>query len=162
MTSTIKKSLAYVKVAPVVISVTRDVQAPAEVAWDVIADTPSWPEWFPRMSKAEYTSSKPPGIGATRQVKVGPLVVDEEFIAWERPTVWGFTFLETNVPFARAGVELAEIESLGAARSRITYTMAVDLRGPMFFRRIFKPLTKRSLGNALESFARYAEQRHAG
>jgi hypothetical protein len=109
------------------ITARHEIEASAEAIFDRIADAASWVRWFPGMRSCGWLTGPPYGVGSRRRVRVGPLEVDERFIVWERPHRWGFTFLRTNVPLARAGVELVELRPTDRGATAVTYTMALDL-----------------------------------
>jgi uncharacterized protein YndB with AHSA1/START domain len=115
----------FVDRAPLVIRAERTMPHTPERIFEALADTPSWKRWWPSLTIAEWTSAQEGGVGATRRVRVRGLEVHERFIAWEPGRRWGFTFLETNVPFARAGVELVELDPDDDG-TRVTYRMAVE------------------------------------
>jgi uncharacterized protein YndB with AHSA1/START domain len=125
------ETIDFLDRAPTKVVVERDVDAPPERVFEVLADTPSWPQWFPSVRVARWTSGDNGGVGSTRFVDAAGLKVHERFIAWEPGRRWAFTFLRTNVPLARAGVECADLEPLDSGRTRVRYTMALELRRPV-------------------------------
>lgn len=122
------ETIAFTSTAPLRATVTRELGASPAHVFDVLADTASWPRWFPGLDAAAWTSAAPHGLGSTRQVRLGPLRVDEEFIVWEPGERFGFTFTEVNLPGTRAGVELVELVAVREARTRVAYTIALEPR----------------------------------
>lgn len=100
--------------------------SPAQV-WQVLNETERWPEWFDGMKTARVTSAEWNGIGSSRYVKVGPLGVDEEIVAWEPEKLWGFCATQLNLTgwIAKRMVEVVEIHPDGSG-SRLVYTGALD------------------------------------
>jgi uncharacterized protein YndB with AHSA1/START domain len=121
------ETVAFTSTAPLRSTVTREVGASPDRVFEVLADTDSWSRWFPGLHAATWTSTAPHGVGSTRQVRLGPLQVDEEFIVWEPGDRFGFTFTDVNLPGTRAGVELVELVPVGAGRTRVAYTIALEL-----------------------------------
>jgi uncharacterized protein YndB with AHSA1/START domain len=119
------EGVGFVDDAPVRIVASRRIPASPETVFDTVADADTWTSWFPGMRRCTWLSPEPHRIGSQRRVVVGPLRVDERFVVWDRPHRWGFTFTGTNLPVARAGVELVEFEADDDA-TLVTYTMALD------------------------------------
>lgn len=126
MTTTRPETLDFVDRAPQRARVSRDVEATAGQVFDALADAQGWERWFPGMRRCEWLTPGPHGVGSQREVRVDALRVVEQFLVWERPHRWGFTFTEASPPLARAGVELVELEDLGRGHCRVTYTMALQ------------------------------------
>ncbi len=101
----------FVDNAPVVVNVGRTIIASPEAIWAALTHNETWPEWFPDMKRCETTSSPGDGIGATRTVKVGNLVAEEQFIFWDRPKDWGFAMTKTNLPLAKQFVERVQLDT---------------------------------------------------
>ena len=101
--------------------------SPADV-WRVLNETEQWPAWFDGMKFARVTSSSWDGLGSTRQVKVGPLTVDEQMVAWKEERQWGFfaTAVSGTGPTVKRLLEVVDIEPVGTG-SKLTYTGAFDL-----------------------------------
>ncbi len=125
MTQTRPEALDFVQRAPVRVVAEERVAASPQACFAVLADTPTWNEWFPQVTRCDWTSEPPHGVGSTRRVSVRGWVVDERFIAWDPGERWGFTFLATNVPTVRAGVELCELTRDGTG-TLLRYTMAIE------------------------------------
>lgn len=119
------ETIDFVERAPVVIDVSRRMPFDAGRVFDALADVDLWPRWVVGMVAASWTSEPPHGVGSTRRVALGPLTVDERFIAWERPTLMAFTFVDANAPVARAGVERLDVDAAGGATT-LRYRMALD------------------------------------
>lgn len=121
------ETVAFTATAPVRATATREIDATPQEVFAVLADAEGWPRWFPGLRGARWTSSGPHGVGSTRQVQLGPLAVDEEFLVWEPGERFAFTFTGTNLPGTRAGVELVELVALdGGRRTRVAYTFSAE------------------------------------
>lgn len=123
------ETVGFTSTAPLRTSVSHEYDATPDEVFAVLADTDSWPRWFPGLRAARWTSQPPHGLRSTRQVELGPLVVDEEFIVWEPGRRFGFTFTHANLPGTRAGVELVELVPTSTGGTRLAYTFAVEAVG---------------------------------
>lgn len=130
MATTRLETLDFLALAPVRATARREMDASPTAIFDALADTASWPQWFPDMEDCRWLTPGPHGVDSQREVRVGPLHVVERFIVWDRPRRWGFSFTAARPPVARAGVELVELEPVGAGTTAVTYTMALEPSGP--------------------------------
>lgn len=160
MSSCRPETVAFTATAPLRITATREVGADPEAVFAALADAASWPAWFPGLDEARWTSPAPHGVGATREVKVGPLRVAEEFIVWDPGERIGFTFVSTNLPGTRAGVEIAELVPVRGGRTRVSYTMALEPVGlPARLARPVAPVARLAIGRGLAGLDRYLADR---
>ncbi len=125
MPATATVTPAFYETAPLRFGASRVIPAQPEEVFAALADTESWPSWFRTITKAEWTSAAPHGVGSTRRVHLGPIKIDEQFIVWEPGKAWGFTFKHTTIPVAKAGAERVDLEPEGTG-TRVTYTLFVD------------------------------------
>lgn len=66
------------------ISVSRDIDAPRQAVWEVLADFPSISTWNTGVKTSVSTSEAVAGVGATRHCDLAPMGTLEETIAeWE-------------------------------------------------------------------------------
>ncbi len=157
MPSTRPQDVGFYSTAPVHFSATRTLPATPDEVFAALADTPSWPQWFAALTKAEWTSDAPYGVGSTRRVHIGPIKVDERFIVWEPGVRWGFTFTATTIPTVRAGAELVELAPVGAdgQQTEATYHMHLDpLPGLGPVTRLLRGGIEQSLGGALDALGK--------
>lgn len=151
------ETVEFVAHAPMTVVVERDLAAPPAAVFDVLADAPSWTEWWPGMTVAEWTSADRGGVGSTRRVRVRGLEVHERFIAWDPGERWGFTFERTNLPLARAGVELVELAPTTDG-THVRYTMALQpprLMGALV--RTVAPRFQAGIRDGVDGLARYLD-----
>ncbi|MTV27457.1 SRPBCC family protein [Nitriliruptoraceae bacterium ZYF776] len=147
---------AFVATAPLRAHASRQVPAAPDEVFAVLADAPGWSRWFPGLSSATWTSPAPHGVGSTRTVRVGPARVDERFVVWEPGARFGFTFTGSNLPVARAGVELVELVDIGDGRTRVSYTMAVEPFGvPRPLGRLATPVLAATIARGLAGLERH-------
>lgn len=92
--------LAAVKSAP---HARQFIPYPRNIVWNALLDKDAWTEWLP-ITKVDWTSPKPYGVGTTRTVEIGSNIVDETFIIWEEGRRMAFRFDRSGFP-VKAGVE---------------------------------------------------------
>ena len=69
------RTIDFVDTAPFKIDVERSIDAtPAEV-FDVIADTPGFPDWVPAINAAEWTSDAPANVNSDQILELVRLVI---------------------------------------------------------------------------------------
>jgi hypothetical protein len=117
--------------------------------FDAIADADSWTAWFPGMRRCTWLTPPPHRIGSQRRSWSGRCASTSASWCGTGPHRWGFTFTGSNLPLARAGVEVVDLEPEGDG-TRVTYTMALDppaLLTPGV--RLSRPVIERTLGAGL-------------
>lgn len=113
-------------------------KSPDEV-FAAFADAPSWPRWFPLMTRCDWVSTETSGVGAERVVHLTLLgTYRERFIAWEPGRRFSFTMTETSSPLARALAEDFRFSPVdGGAATAIDWTLAAE---PRLVGRIARPI----------------------
>jgi uncharacterized protein YndB with AHSA1/START domain len=101
--------------------------APRARVFDAFIDPESWPDWFPNVQRATYTSPPPFGVGTIRVAHVGGTRWVEEMVAWDDGRRWAWTVLRASVPFAEAQVECFDFADAGVG-TQIRWTLALDPR----------------------------------
>ena len=85
--------LGFIDTAPFRFVSTVELAITPEQLFEVLADAESWPHWATVITKVEWTSPEPRGVGTTRTVTMrGGIVGDEEFLAWEPFSHMAFRF----------------------------------------------------------------------
>jgi uncharacterized protein YndB with AHSA1/START domain len=150
------ETAAFASTAPLRAHAVRDLPAPPDQVFAVLADTASWAQWFPGMRRARWLTPEPHGVGSTRRVTVGPLTIDEEFVVWEPGERFAFTFVATSLPVVRTGVDVAELTPLPGDRTRLHYTLAAaPLAVPRLLAPAGGPPMSFALGRGLAGLERY-------
>lgn len=103
------------------------VGASPEAVFDAISADPSTWTWFPGFTTGHYLGAGPHGLGAIREIKVGPSIYRETIVAHDRPIRWAYRVDETTVPLAKALVEEWTVEAAGRG-STVRWTFAIDPR----------------------------------
>lgn len=155
--------LDYLDCAPNRITTTVDINATAEQVFSAMQEADTWVESIEAMTRLDWTSSKPFGLGTTRSVYLnmpnGEVRADEVFIAWEENKQMAFYFSHTNKKMFKAVIEDYRIEDLANGKSRLHWDFAYQ--GAGIFRPIFA-LMRSGLAKdnqkALESMKAYIEK----
>lgn len=151
-----EEGLHFLKNAPRKVINVVEIQGTPESIFKVFEDAHAWTEWFHGITKVEWTSPKPYGVGTTRTVSLGQLKVWEHFFIWEQNKRLSFYFTQTSLPFVKALVEDYQLEAIDDKHTRFTYTVAYEptlallLSGP-----IGKSALRRNFGRAAKSLADY-------
>lgn len=135
---------SFAHTAPRRVVVEQRVGSGTEPIWAALVDHAGWTAWFPGMKSAVATSDPAHGVGSTRTVKVGGLVADEEFVAWDPETLWAFTIVKTNLPMAKRFLEQVELVP-GDGDTVVRYTGAFE---PMLLTRPIAALIEKQIGAA--------------
>jgi hypothetical protein len=122
-----KENLGFVDRAPSVHVAEAAMAAPRSRVFSAFVDPQGWPDWFPNVQRAAYTSPPPFGVGTIREARVGGTRWVEEMIAWDDCRRWAWTVLSASVPLAKAQVECFEFADAGAG-TRIRWTLALEPR----------------------------------
>lgn len=120
------------------------IDQPASAVWDELTgDTPL--HWC-RGLDIDWTSSRPFGVGTTRQAKVlgGVLRVQERFFLWEEGHRYAFCGTEVNLPLFESLAEDYRVDPLEPGKCAFTWTVGITpttlgkagaaLNGPLFSR----------------------------
>jgi hypothetical protein len=150
----------YVKTAGFAYAATVDVRATPEQIFECFADEHSWPIWAPPITKVEWTSPKPYGLGTTRTVTMVGIVGDETFIAWDYPKHMAFCFTHCSQSIVRSFAEDYVVTPLEGGLTRVQWTMAMTPQGfGKFSMAISRPFMRLSLQWMLNRFKKYTEKR---
>lgn len=74
---------------------------PASAVWAALLDAKAWTEWL-ATTKVTWTSPPPFGVGTTRTVEIGAMVVEEVFFLWEEGRRMAFYFDKSTLPVSAA------------------------------------------------------------
>ncbi len=124
----------------------------------ILADTASWPQWFPKVKYAKWLT-EPARVGAHREVAVDLLAVREEFLAWDPGRRFAFTIYAETLPFSHSLVEDYQLEPASGGRTHLVWELHFDVR--WFVRPFVGPLRRRygdMLRGAAESLTAYVRR----
>ena len=129
--------LDFIDSAPFRFVSTVDLEITPEQLFEVLADAESWPHWATAITKVNWTSPEPRGVGTTRTVNMrGGIVGDVgappacggEFLAWEPFTHMAFRFNEASSGSIGAFAEDYRVVPT-AAGCHLTWVMAMKPKG---------------------------------
>jgi hypothetical protein len=151
--------LDFFESAPLRIPLTAVLPASPERVFAEFAEPASWLQWFPLMTKAEWTSSQTHCVGAERFVKLrlfGSFA--ERFIAWEPPVGaapgrFAFTMTATDSPMASAIGEDYRLTAVPEG-ARLDWVFAAD---PTAFGRLSRPILQRVMTGLFKKGLRQLE-----
>jgi carbon monoxide dehydrogenase subunit G len=104
-----------------------DLDVPPERVWESIASDESVAAWGLGVQSLRWTSSRPFGIGTTREVTLplGIMTVRERFFVWDEGKRYAFEVYEANRGLYRRFAEDYVVEPR-AQGSRLTWTIAIE------------------------------------
>jgi hypothetical protein len=139
-----------------------DLAITPEQLFEVLGDADAWPRWASVITKVVWTTPEPRGVGTRRTVTMrGGLVGDEEFLAWQPPTMMSFRFNEASTRTVKAFAERYDVVATPEG-CRLTWTLALDVRGPSRLGMpLGKPLMNAAFGRFLKNLRKYTDERFA-
>src|SRR5690349_4592895 len=108
------------------VSLSVDIARPAQDVWsELTADNPM-ASYCRIISRIDWTSPRPFGVGTTRRVRVlgGMFVIDESYVRMEEGRRKSFIGVRMNLPLIRRFAEDYVVEPIGEDSSRFTWTAA--------------------------------------
>ena len=119
----------FVDTAPYRYANSVDLPITPDQLFEVLADADAWPRWASVITHVAWTTPLPRDVGTRRTVTMrGGLVGDEQFLAWEPPTMMSFRFNAASTRTVRAFAERYDVVPT-ADGCRLTWTLALDVRG---------------------------------
>ena len=119
--------MSFFDTAPLLYRETFEIAKLAEEVWaELTSDNPF--SWCRLIKRIEWTSPRPFAVGTTRTAHAlgGALVIEEEFITWEKGRRQSFKVLQANLPLFRRFGEDYLVEATGEASCRFTWTIAAE------------------------------------
>ncbi len=115
------------------IHVTREIPAPPEAVFDLLADHANYERFRPIHGSELVREGEPPpnGLGALRRIKVRPLTFEEEITAYERPSRLDYLIVKLNVPFEHHGGSIRLASEVGSTHVdwRSSFTVPLPVIG---------------------------------
>jgi carbon monoxide dehydrogenase subunit G len=155
--------LDFIDSAPFRFVSTVDLAITPEQLFEVLADAESWPHWATVITKVEWTSPEPRGIGTTRTVTMrGGIVGDEEFLAWEPFTHMAFRFNEASSGTIAAFAEDYRVVQTDGG-CHLTWVMAMKPKGTVakLGMSLGGPVMSRMFQKFLYNLRDYTNERYA-
>ena len=125
---------------------------PAENVWaELVGEQPL--HWL-RGLRLQWTSSRPFGVGTTRQGTMmgGTMTLDERFFIWEEGRRCAFYGTKTSVPTIKSFAEDSVVEPEGPDHCRFTWRIAMT---PSRLGRLSAPMNRLSANRTFRDTSRY-------
>jgi hypothetical protein len=121
---------AFFESAPLVVPAVVDLDAPPARVWEVLGSDDMW-SWAPIIDQLVWLTSRPQTVGATRRLRLLKVnVIEEEFYRWDDNRRATFRVTQQTRPLLNGLAEDFLLDPLdGGARTRLTWTMAIALKG---------------------------------
>jgi uncharacterized protein YndB with AHSA1/START domain len=109
------------------IKVTRQIPAPPERVFDLLADHANYDRFRGVRSSELLSEGNPPpnGVGAMRLVRSGPIRFEERITTFERPTKLDYLIVKINAPYEHEGGRIRLSEQDGGTRAEWTSAFSV-------------------------------------
>ena len=141
--------------APHVFRYEKHYAATPEQVWESLQSDASLSAWGPTVTSLTWTCPRPFGVGATREVGLGPARVHERFFRWDEGRGYSFYVYESNAPLFKRFAEDYAVAPDGAG-TRFTWTVAVEpvtaLRLPFT---VIAPVVKAGFGRLASDGEKY-------
>lgn len=153
--------MEYFQQAPHSYTAVVEVDATPEQIFTSFEDENAWPDWALPITKVEWTSPKPFGLGTTRRVSMmGGLVGDEVFIAWDYPKRMAFCFTHSSQKLVGSFAEDYIVEPLPNGKTRVQWNMAMTPNGfGKFTMALSRPFMSWGLQWMFNRFKKHVEAR---
>jgi hypothetical protein len=121
---------AFFESAPLVVPAVVDLDAPPARVWEVLGSDDMW-SWAPIIDQLVWLTSRPQTVGATRRLRLLKVnTIEEEFYRWDENRRATFRVTQQTRPLLNGLAEDFLLDPLdGGARTRLTWTMAIALKG---------------------------------
>ena len=138
--------------APVISSSEREIAAPPEVVWDVLADFDRWPDWNPDVKSLELDG--PVAVGSAFRWKTGPSRITSTLEAVERPSELGWT----GKTFGARAVHVWSVEPHGGG-TMVRTSESFEGFLPRLMRKRMQAMLNETLEDSLKHLAAEAKRR---
>jgi hypothetical protein len=133
--------------APHIFRYQKRFAAPPEKVWEQLTSDESLAAWGPMLKELTWTSSRPFGVGTTREVQppAGPRVRERYFL-WDEGRRHAFYVYESSMPLFKRFAEDYVVEPDGAD-TLFTWTVAMEPTGVMALPfKVIAPAMKAAFG----------------
>jgi uncharacterized protein YndB with AHSA1/START domain len=128
-----ERDLAWVDLAPVMLTKAFSLGAPPTEVFDRLADLAGWTEWCGGMKRVRIDGAAS-GVGALRTVWVGATRVQERFVDWDPGHRLTFTLTESNTPGLHSMLEDWALTPDPESPARTILTVRVGIEAVGFLR----------------------------
>jgi len=121
---------AWFERAPLVVPAPVELDAAPDRVWAALGSDEMW-SWAPIIDQVAWITPRPHAAGAVRRLRLLKLnTIEELFYRWDEGRRATFRVVAQSRPMLEGLAEDFLLEPLdGGARTRLTWTMAVGLRG---------------------------------
>ncbi len=142
--------------APHVFTYRKRFAAPPERVWEQLTSDESIAAWGPATKEVTWTSSRPFGVGTTREVAPrGFGRVRERYFRWDEGRRHSFAVYESTLPLFNRFAEDYIVEPDGAD-TRFTWMVAIEPKGALAVPfKVLAPVLKAAFGRIPSGGQRY-------
>lgn len=151
------QSLEWIETAPAQGVSVRHLPATPDEVFAVLADHEGWATWGGPITKVVVLGPAE-GVGARRRVEIGPVKVDEEFLAWEPGARFGFTVTHSSGPGIKSMCEDIQLAADGDG-TRIRYAIGLHPIGPKLVARAMSKGLDKTTEQLLSGLASHLDGR---
>lgn len=121
---------AFFEHAPLVVPASVDLDAPPARVWEALGSDAMW-SWAPIVDQLVWLTPRPQTVGATRRLRLLKVnTIEEQFYRWDEAHRATFRVTHQSRPLLNGLAEDFVLDPLdGGARTRLTWTMAIALKG---------------------------------
>jgi len=109
--------VSFADSAPHRIAAVAEIQTSPQNVFDIFATSDHQNVWMKDFKACRWTSEKPHGVGATREIELKALTVKERFLIWEPGNRLMFSVDAITVPIIDQMVEDMRFESLSGGNA---------------------------------------------
>ena len=125
-------TLDFFDTAPLRVQCTMLAKCTPERLFETLRGDTVWTEWAGVIKGVDWTSEKPYGKNATRDVSlVGGMMVRELFFHWEENERIAFYVTESTIPGLSKFAEDYRVERVGPNETKLIWTVAIENQGLM-------------------------------
>lgn len=141
--------------APHVFTYEKHYDATPRQVWESLQSDESLAAWGKSVSSLAWTSPRPFGVGATREVGTGGARVRERFFRWDEGSGYSFYVVEANVPLFKRFAEDYRVEPDGEG-TRFTWLVAIEpVRAMRLPFKALAPVVKAGFGRMASDGQKY-------
>ncbi len=148
----------YLDSAAIQFSKSITINASLSTVWNIIDDSPGYPNWFPGVKWAKMEVETEKGVGSKRLAQLNSNKYYEEMIAYEKEVKWGFTMLESNSGLLETITEVIYLEQINDSTTKVVVRGGYKTRGlANLMKNAVKKNVDKTWSSALEGLKSYSE-----
>ena len=120
---------SFLDTAPIRGALRQRIPASAAATFRSFEDADAWPLWLDPVTKIEWTSPQPFGVGTTRDITIRGRVVSETFYTWDDGTRMSFYFASGQLPLFAAFAEDYELVPVGTYECELVWRYGFECVG---------------------------------